>query len=103
MVALPSDVAYAKMDYPLVLLEAMALARPVVVATGTPAAELAEEGGAIAVAPDTEALAAALAPLLDNEAERARHGVAARNRAVSAFGRSRMAHDYELLYDALLS
>jgi len=103
VVALPSDVAYAKMDYPLVLLEAMALARPVVVATGTPAAELTEEGGALAVAPQAEALAAALAPLLTDSVERARLGSAARNQALSRFSRSRMARDYELLYDALLS
>lgn len=103
VVTLPSDVAYAKMDYPLVLLEAMALARPVVVATGTPAAELAEDGGALAVAPEVESLTAALAPLFEDDAERSRRGAAARNRAISAFGRSRMAHDYELLYDALLS
>jgi len=103
VVALPSDVAYAKMDYPLVLLEAMALARPVIVATGTPAAELTEQGGAIAVAPQAEALAAALTPLLGDAEARTRLGAAARNQALSAFGRARMARDYELLYDALLS
>jgi glycosyltransferase involved in cell wall biosynthesis len=37
--------AYAKMDYPLVALESMCLARPVLVGTGTPPAELAEDGG----------------------------------------------------------
>ena len=103
VVALPSDVAYAKMDYPLVLLEAMALARPVVVATGTPAAELSEDGGALAVEPHAEALAAALGPLLSDAAERTRLGSAARNRTLSSFARARMASDYELLYDALLS
>jgi glycosyltransferase involved in cell wall biosynthesis len=103
VVALPSDVAYAKMDYPLVLLEAMALARPVIVATGTPAAELTEAGGALAVEPDAEALTAALAPLFGDTDARTRLGTAARNQALSAFTRARMARDYELLYDALLS
>jgi glycosyltransferase involved in cell wall biosynthesis len=103
VVALPSDVAYAKMDYPLVLLEAMALARPVVVAHGTPAAELAEEGGALAVAPDAASLTHTLARLVAEPAERARLGVAARNQVLSAHGRERMAAAYELLYDALLS
>jgi len=45
LVALPSDDLYAKMDYPLVLLEAMSLERAVVVAEGTAAAELAAGGG----------------------------------------------------------
>lgn len=103
VVTLPSDVAYAKMDYPLVLLEAMALARPVVVAAGTPAAELAEEGGALAVNAEVSALATALAHLTGEPAERARLGSTARNRALSAYGRERMAEAYELLYDALLS
>ena len=103
VVTLPSDVAYAKMDYPLVLLEAMALGRPVVVAEGTPAAELAEEGGALAVAPEASALATTLAHLANEPAERARLGATARNRALSAYGRERMAEAYELLYDALLS
>jgi len=40
---LPNRSPYAKMDYPLVVLEAMCLGRPVLVGTGTPAAELAEE------------------------------------------------------------
>jgi glycosyltransferase involved in cell wall biosynthesis len=45
VVILPSETPYAKMDYPLVLLEAMMLARPVVVASATPAAELARRFG----------------------------------------------------------
>lgn len=103
VVALPSDVAYAKMDYPLVLLEAMALARPVLVATGTPAAELADGGGALAVRADTDPLTRALSELFADGPARARLGETARNQAVSTFSRARMARDYELLYDALLS
>jgi len=103
VVTLPSEVAYAKMDYPLVLLEAMALARPVVIAEGTPAAELAEDGAALTVAPDAAVLASTLAHLAAEPAERARLGEIARNRALSAYGRERMAEAYELLYDALLS
>jgi phosphatidylinositol alpha-1,6-mannosyltransferase len=103
VVALPSDVAYAKMDYPLVLLEAMALARPVLVATGTPAAELAEGGAARAVAPETEAVTRALEGLLSDGVERARLGASARNAALSRYAREHMARAYELLYDGLLS
>ena len=103
VVALPSDVAYAKMDYPLVLLEAMALGRPVIVATGTPAAELAEGGGALAVEPDADVLARTLSELFGDGSARDRLGETARTQAISTFSRTRMARDYELLYDALLS
>ncbi len=103
IVGLPSDVAYAKMDYPLVLLEAMALARPVLVATKTPAAELAEWGAAVAVTPSAEGVTEALALLLADAGERERLGALARNEALSTYGRERMAEAYELLYDALLS
>jgi phosphatidylinositol alpha-1,6-mannosyltransferase len=101
VVTLPSDVAYAKMDYPLVLLEAMALARPVVVATGTPAAELADGGAARAVAPETDALAEALSTLLFDAAQREALGAQARETALAEYDRARMARAYEALYDAL--
>jgi glycosyltransferase involved in cell wall biosynthesis len=103
VVALPSDIAYAKMDYPLVLLEAMALGRPVLVATGTPAAELADGGGALAVEPEVEALARSLSALFADGEARAHLGETARIQAISTFARARMAQEYELLYDALLS
>jgi phosphatidylinositol alpha-1,6-mannosyltransferase len=101
VVTLPSEVAYAKMDYPLVLLEAMALARPVVVAQGTPAAELAEGGGALALPPAADALTAALRQLLDDGERRAELGALAKRRAHSEYGRGAMARAYEQLYDAL--
>jgi glycosyltransferase involved in cell wall biosynthesis len=100
-VSLPSEVAYAKMDYPLVLLEAMALARPVLVGQGTPAAELAETGGALAVAPAAEAVAVALRNLLDDSGRRAALGARAREVACADYGRAGMARAYERLYDAL--
>jgi hypothetical protein len=101
VVALPSEVAYAKMDYPLVLLEAMALARPVVVAQGTPAAELADGGGALALPPSADGLTTALRELLDDGARRAALGARALERARSDYGRSAMARAYEQLYDEL--
>jgi glycosyltransferase involved in cell wall biosynthesis len=103
VVTLPSTVAYAKMDYPLVLLEAMALARPVVVAAGTPAAEIAENGAALAVPADETALTRALSDLLADEAAREALGRAARTAARERFGRVRLAQAYELLYDGLLA
>ena len=101
VVSLPSDVAYAKMDYPLVLLEAMALARPVVVAEGTPAAELADGGAARAVAPNSDAVAEALSTLIADAAYREALGARAREAALAEYDRTRMAHAYEALYDSL--
>jgi glycosyltransferase involved in cell wall biosynthesis len=101
VVSLPSDVAYAKMDYPLVLLEAMALARPVVVATGTPAAELAEDGAARAVPPETDAVAEALSRLVGDAAYREALGARARETVLAEYDRARMARAYEALYDSL--
>jgi phosphatidylinositol alpha-1,6-mannosyltransferase len=103
VVALPSSVAYAKMDYPLVLLEAMALERPVVVAARTPAAELAEAGGALVVEPNEQELTRVLAELFGDAGARARLGAAARAHVNGDLSRERMAAAYEALYDGLLS
>lgn len=102
VVALPSEVAYAKMDYPLVLLEAMALGRPIVVCEGTPAAELARHEGAIATPASPAAVAEALAGLLSDTARRQGLGAAARRAALTHYGRTGMARAYETLYAALL-
>ena len=102
VVALPADTLYAKMDQPLVLLEAMSLERAVVVATGTPAEELAQGGAAIAVAPRAEAVRDAIARLLDHPAERAELGARARARVLAEHAPSTMAARYEALYDRLL-
>ncbi len=102
VVALPSDDLHAKMDYPLVLLEAMSAARAVVVAAGTPAAELASDGAAIAAEADAEAVAEALRRLLDDGDARATVGDAARRAVLERFNPRLMAERYEELYDAVV-
>ena len=102
VVLLPSASLYAKMDYPLVLLEAMSMERAVVVASGTPAEELAEGDAAIAVAPDAEAVAACVGRLLDDPDARAAFGRAGRARVLADHDPSVMARAYEQLYDALV-
>lgn len=102
VVALPSEVAYAKMDYPLVLLEAMALNKPVVVCSGTPAAELAEDGAAVEVAPELDALTRALDRLVRDGGERSALGARARAATEQRFGRSNMARAYESIYRELV-
>ncbi len=49
-VVLSSNTLQAKIDWPLVLLEALSLSVPVIVAKATPAEELAESGGATVIA-----------------------------------------------------
>lgn len=102
VVALPSEVAYAKMDYPLVLLEAMALKKPIVVCSGTPAAELAEEGAAVEVAPELDALTRELDRLARDAGERSALGERARSATEQRFGRRTMARAYEALYRELV-
>jgi len=101
VVLLPSIDLYAKMDYPLVLLEAMSLAIPTVVAAGSPAAELAVDGGALAVEARGEALAAALDGLLGDDGARRALGEAGRGAVLERHARGPMAAAYEDLYDTL--
>lgn len=100
VVCLPSLDLYGKMDLPLVLLEAMWLARPVLVLEGSPAEELAEDDGAVACPP--HALAEALDGLLDDDAARARRGASARRVAQERYEPRAMVDAYESLYDELL-
>jgi len=102
VVALPSTDLYAKMDYPLVLLEAMSLSVPVIVAQGSPAAELCEGDAARAVAASAEALAASLAALLQDSVERRALGERGRAAVQARYTGASMAAHYERAYDQLL-
>ncbi|MET0341055.1 MAG: glycosyltransferase family 4 protein [Polyangiales bacterium] len=102
VVALPSVDLYAKMDYPLVLLEAMSLARAVVIAEGSAAEELSAGHSAIALPAQADALAAGLARLLDDASARSRLGEAARRAVLERYALPIMAEAYERLYDELL-
>jgi len=102
VVLLPSETLYAKMDLPLVLLEAMALARPVVVVTGVPSAELAEGGGAIAVEAGVPALCEAVGRLLESASARSSLGQRGRDVAQATYDPATVASAYETVYDALL-
>lgn len=102
VVLLPSETLYAKMDLPLVLLEAMALARPVLVVKGVPSAELAEQGGALALDADLGALVEAVRELLEQESKRLALGQRAREVAQTHYDPGTVAAAYESVYDALL-
>jgi len=101
VVCLPSLDLYGKMDLPLVLLEAMWLARPVVVLEGSPADELADGGGALACPPG--ALAETLDALASDARARRDAGEAARRAAEERYDPRAMIEAYETLYDELLS
>lgn len=103
LVCLPTDSLYAKMDYPLVLLEAMSMERPVLVAKGTPAEELAEDGSALAVTCSVDDVTSAILQLRADHAAAHALGVAGRARILAEHSPARMAEAYETLYDELLA
>lgn len=86
------------------LLEAMAMARPVVATAVSGNQDLLEDGAtALLVAPgDPAALAAAILRLLENGEEAARLGGAARARVQEDFGLDRMVARYAALYRELV-
>jgi phosphatidylinositol alpha-1,6-mannosyltransferase len=100
-VVMVNRTAYAKMDYPLVALESMCLGRPVLVGKGTPSAELAESGGAVAVETSGEALAEAIESLSADRATYAEIAHEARALAISRFSPQEVAAAYELLYEEI--
>lgn len=103
LVALPAATTYAKMDLPLVLLEAMALGRPILVSDTPPLNELPVPEAGWAVAPaDAEALAERVASSLDDPDDLERRGRRGAALARERFGRERMAQEYLALYRSLL-
>jgi len=86
------------------LLEAMAMARPVVATAvgGNPDAVEAGVTGLLVPPNDPEALAAAVLRLLDHPDEARRLGEAARRRVLADFSLDRMVAGYEALYRSLL-
>ncbi|MEO0325701.1 MAG: glycosyltransferase family 4 protein [Myxococcota bacterium] len=106
VVALPTETLYAKMDYPLAVLEAMRMARAVIVAADTAAAELEgghPDGPALEVsAAEVDDLAGRLGRLLGDPSARARLGARARQRS-EAFLPARIAAAHAALYREMLS
>lgn len=100
VVALPTVDFYAKMDLPLVLIEAMWMERAVVVAAGSPAEELARGDAAKAVH-RTEMLTATLDALCDDDAARLSLGHRAAASAAARYDARRMVAAYEQLYAEL--
>lgn len=103
IVLFPSETLYAKMDYPLVLLEAMQLGRAVVVAKGTPCEELvADLSGVSGTYPVREDVSEQVKYLIDDNETRIHKGVLAKKYAAERFSETRMALAYESLYDDIV-
>ena len=105
VVALPTETLYAKMDYPLAVLEAMRMGRAVIVAEDTAAAELAAggEGPAVEVSrAEVDDLAERLGRLLGDADARALLGARARARS-DEFLPPRIAAAHADLYREMLS
>ncbi len=101
VVALPSDSLFAKVDHPLVLLEAMSLGTPVLVCEGTAAAELAP-GGALVVQANPEAVAEGLGRLLEDRPDAAARGRLGAEYVRTTHAPNRVAEAYASLYDELI-
>ena len=102
--ALVTKSLYAKMDLPLVLLESMALAVPLVVSDQPPLAELIDDPGVGLGVPagDPPALAAAMGRLLSSPEALTRMGQRARQVAQRRYDIQAVARQYEDLYQQLL-
>ena len=104
LLLMPAEDLYAKMDIPLVVLEAMALGMPVVVADRGPLSELLDDDVGEAVPPGVpEALAGAVVRLLGDPAALKAKGEVAARVARERYSPEVMARAYEDLYDELES
>lgn len=103
VVVLPADTLYAKMDAPLVILEAMSQAVPVILADIGPLAELVELGGALGVAPaDPARLATAVSTILTTPGLASALGAKGASVLTTRFSAGGMARAVEAIYDEVL-
>ena len=100
---LPAEHLYAKMDIPLVLLEALSMQVPVITCDRPPLNELvSERTGALVPPLDSIALAQAVRSLGNTPERRRRCGIAGRARVATTYNIRETARHYEALYQELL-
>ena len=103
-VVMPAESLYAKMDVPLVLLEAASQRVPLVVADVPPLSELLPYGPALGVPPgNPEALAESVGRILDNPNLSNRLGQAGETAVLEAFSARGTAAAVERVYDEVMS
>ncbi len=101
---LPAESLHAKMDAPLVLLEAMSQGVPLVLADAPPLDELLATGAGLPVPPgDPAALAAAVARILDSPETARSLGESGRRAIDETYNARTMARAVEEIYDELLA
>lgn len=101
VVFLPATNLEAKVDVPLVLLEALALRRAVLVAEGAPPADLARRGAAVAAPAERDAMAGALRTLLTSRDVRDDLGAKGREVLLRDHAASVAADAHRALYRSL--
>jgi len=100
---MPVESLYAKMDMPLVLLEHMALGKPVVVSDVEPLVETIQDEGGIAVPHgDVGRFVEVIAELFRDERAMRDRGAAARRAVEKHFDIRKSAEAYAALYDEVL-
>ncbi len=103
IVVFPARVMHYKMDYPLVLLEAMALEKPVIFSNVLPLNELFEQGSNIMIEKgNPEELSNAIISLLSDEKERNSIGRNAKSLVQKKFNIQDSAKKYLELYKTIL-
>ena len=104
VVVMPAESLYAKMDVPLVLLEAASQGVPLVVANVPPLSELIPTGMAVGVSPgDPAALAEAVRRILDNSQEARAMGDAGIAAVRDIYSAQQAATAVERVYEEVLS
>ncbi len=101
VVLLPATNLDAKVDVPLVLLEALSLGRAVIVAEGAPPADLARRGAAIATPADPTSVGEALRALLSDRERRETLGAAGRAVIERDHAARVAAEQHRALYEAV--
>ena len=103
IVILPADDLYAKMDIPLVLIEAMWLGRCVLVADSAPLNEtIGSDAGVLVEPANAGALASCISELLSSPDRMRIAGEKAAVFAQKTYSAQRMTRDIELIYDEIL-
>jgi glycosyltransferase involved in cell wall biosynthesis len=103
LVIMPSESLFAKMDIPLVLLEAISQRVPLVLADVPPLSELLQYGVGFGVPPaDEAALVEAIGKVFDNPDSAKTMGLAGEEAVNNIFNAEKMAIAVERIYDEVL-
>jgi glycosyltransferase involved in cell wall biosynthesis len=105
IVIFPQEKMYAKMDIPLVLIEALSLKKPIIIADISPLREILNKNGPGVLVPplDPLALCKAILQLLKDKKRRETIGEKGPKLVEQKYDIKKMAKEYEDIYQRLLS